>query len=73
MGSEITINVILDIKTCHCGAVYAISNWLETYDYKCPVCSMRIQSTMESEKADLQIEIDHLKRVIAGMKGAMKK
>ncbi len=71
MPIAITVNLV--IKTCCCGTVYAIPDWLGNYDYKCPVCSMRAQSIIKSEKHDLQAEVGHLKHVIAGLKGARRK
>ncbi len=70
---ELLVTVNLAIKTHCCGAVYAVPNWLGPYDYKCPICSVRAQCIIESEKDDLRIEVDHLKHVVAGLRGAGRK
>ena len=69
MSSEIKIEVSLDLKTCNCGTVYAVPDWLSPYRYRCPLCSLITINEKESKNSELQKEIKHLKRVIIGLRG----
>ncbi len=68
--SEIKLEVFMQIKTCKCGTAYCIPGWI-LYDYLCPMCGERkIQKMVETE-IECRDEIAHLKKVIAGLQGAL--
>ena len=71
MGIDITVT--LSLKTCGCGSTYAVPHWLTESAYECPMCAARKYFALESRKNEYWHENEHLKRVIAGMKGVRKK
>jgi hypothetical protein len=69
--SELNITIALSIKTCSCGTVYAVPNWVQIHS--CPMCMDRRIYSLTNEKGSLYKEIDHLKCVNAGLRGALKR
>lgn len=71
--SDITVNVNLIIKTCECGLVYAVPNWIPSYNFRCPTCTGRQHSELRKERDNALFENERLNHVINGLRGALKK
>ncbi len=69
---EIKLDVTMQINSCKCGTVYCIPNWI-SYDYLCPMCGGRKLQQMVETEVKCRDEIAHLKKVIAGLKGALRR
>ena len=67
----IAVTATLSIKTCSCGSVFAIPNWVSAY--RCPMCAQRKWERQNIENEELKAEIRRLTRANAALRGFMKK
>jgi hypothetical protein len=65
------VSISLKTITCHCGTIYAIPHWVTTY--RCPLCAQRAIDDLEVRNSDKWAEIEHLEKVNAGLRGALKR
>ena len=61
---QVTVN--LTIKTCGCGSLYAIPEWMNFE--RCPACSGRTIERLNTEKYQLEKSVSALRAVISRMK-----
>lgn len=69
--TELNVTLSLSIKTCRCGTVYAIPNWVSSYD--CPTCAERSRMAVQDDLDASYIENIRLGHVIASLKGVITK
>lgn len=69
--SEINITVSMNIKTCLCGGIFSIPNWVTSYD--CPMCAERKIQQILKERDQAYQRQDHLQKIINGLRGALKR
>ena len=67
----VDINVSLKTVTCQCGTVYAVPHWINKYD--CPLCSYRSKRELLNMVNERDDEIEHIKKVVSGLRGAIKR
>ena len=68
---DISVSVTMAIKTCSCGTLYAVPNWVPSS--VCPMCAHR---TIKALNEDLQSQNEAqagLERSISALKGALTK
>lgn len=71
MSLDVTVPLI--IKTCDCGTVYAVPNWVPFFKIECPLCAKLQRLTIEKERDGYYEKTLYLKRVIAGLRGARRR
>ena len=67
-----SIEITTTAKTCHCGMIYTVPNWMEN-NTSCPACSHRIIQDKERLIEDLENAIGKLYRRIAALQGVITK
>ena len=71
MSFDVNITVTLTIKTCSCGTLYAVPDWVVAY--RCPMCSQRKYEAQRVENENREEEIKRLGRANAALRGVIKK
>lgn len=72
MSSEISVTATLSIKTCYCGTVFAVPNWIGS-DYVCPTCAYRDRNNKNEQEDKLLDEISTLKRANRALRGYIRR
>jgi hypothetical protein len=65
------VSISLKTVNCNCGTVYAIPHWVIIY--QCPLCAQRKIDDLDARSSDKWVEIEHLEKVNAGLRGALKR
>ena len=65
------ITVDLSLKTCSCGTVFGVPNWVTSW--RCPMCAHRKMETLCEENERLMTVITERDRSISALKGAITK
>ena len=66
------ITVETTIKTCYCGMIYTVPNWM-THNVSCPACSYRKIEKKNAYIYELEKRASSLKGVITRMRNRIKK
>lgn len=69
--SSVDIEVTLNVKTCSCGAIYAVPHWMERY--RCPLCADRNYRSLLERFDEVNKTKTHLEHVVVGLRGALKR
>jgi hypothetical protein len=67
---SINIEVTMEVRTCLCGTCYALPHWIQSY--QCPTCAGQKYRALQERFDELYLERNRLKRVVRGLRGAMK-
>jgi hypothetical protein len=67
--ADTTLIITMANKTCQCGAVYCIPNWVTSF--RCPICSLREMLRLEEVVSRRWDEIKHLEKVNSGLRGTI--
>lgn len=68
---SINIEVTLTVKTCPCGAIYALPYWIERY--RCPMCADQTYRLLQDRFDEIYKNNTRLRRVVIGLRGALKR
>jgi hypothetical protein len=67
-----SIEITTVVKTCRCGMVYSVPNWME-YRVSCPSCSHQRITELEELFDEMDARQSRLRGVITRMKNAAQK